>query len=288
MMIRMQTKQIVFSGLLLSTLFVAGCGSSVRKEALGGGALTPVTITLLREGGSGDSEAESAESAGPKITEFGMVRGKISVDGSLPQLADVSAKGQAKDAICGEKGIKNESVTGENGGLGNVFIYLKKVPNVDVPPPSTDQIVMDQQGCMFVPHAQVVQVGQPVLLKNSDPIAHNVKLQGGSNSLAETISPNNAANVEYKFQFSDRKPTGVVCDFHTFMSAYVMPVDHPWAAVTNPDGTFEIPNVPAGKVEFVIWHEKLDYIERSYSVDVPENGDAAPIEITVNASKLSS
>ncbi len=286
MMIHMQTKQTVFAGLVLSTLFVSGCDSSVRKEALGGGALTPVTVTLLREGGEGDSEAESVVAAGPKITEFGTVRGTISVDGALPKLAHASPKGQAKDPICGAMDILNESVVGESGGLGNVFIYLKKVPNVDIPPPPTDQLVMDQQGCIFVPHAQVVQVGQPVLLKNSDPIAHNVKLNGGSNSLAATISANNEANVDYQFQFSDRKPTWIVCDFHTFMSAYVMPLDHPWAAVTHLDGTFEIPNVPAGKVDFVIWHEKLGIIERSYSVDVPPNGEAAPIEVTVKASKL--
>jgi len=278
----MQTKQLLFAGLLLSTLFVAGCGSSERKTALGGGALTPVTVTLLREGGEGDSKTESAASAGPKITEFGMVRGTISVDGSLPDLPDLLTK----DPVCGAIPVKNQTAVGENGGLRNVFIYLKKVPNVDIPAPSTEQIVMDQQGCVFIPHAQIVQVGQPVLLKNSDPVAHNVKLNGGSNTLTETVPPSNSSNIEYQFQFSDRKPTGVVCDFHTFMSAYVMPLDHPWAAVTNLDGTFEIPNVPAGKVDFVIWHEKLGIIERSYSVDVPPNGEAAPIEVTVKASKL--
>ncbi len=287
MMFRMKSAQSVLAILALSTVMMTGCDSNVRREGFGGGARSPVKITLLTEGGAGGSEGGPAQDAGPKITEFGTVRGKISVDGALPGFAPILAKGeQTKDAICSEVAVPNETVVGENGGLGNVFVYLKKVPNVDIPAPPTEQINFDQQGCVFLPHAQIVQVGQPVLLKNSDPVAHNVNIKGSANTFNSTITPLNAANVDYQFEFAESKPAPVICDFHVWMSSYVMPVDHPWAAVTNPDGTFEIPNAPATKLSFVIWHEKLGYIERSLSVDVPANGEATPIEITVSADKL--
>lgn len=280
------SSMVAASGVLACILVASGCDHTVRREALGGGARSPVSVTLLREGGATEDGAGQSESAGPKITEFGTVRGKISVDGGIPQLAPILPQGAAtKDAVCSEMAVPDQTVVGENGGLGNVFIFLKKVPNVDVPPPPENQVVFDQQGCVFEPHAQVVQVGQPILLKNSDPVAHNVKFEGQANSYANTIPPNNQGNVEHRFEFSERKPALVKCDFHTFMSAWLMPVDHPWVAVSKPDGTFEIPNVPAGQMEFVIWHEKLDYIERSYVVDVPANGEV-PIEISVASAKL--
>lgn len=275
------------TALLFSTLLIVGCDPAVRRTGLGGGASTPVSVTLLREGDATSESAQTAEEAGPKITEFGTVRGRIVVDGGIPQLAPLLAQGQpTKDAICSEMAVPNESAIGVDGGLGNVFIYLKKVPNVDIPGPPVEQVVLDQQGCVFTPHVQVVQVGQPVLIKNSDPVAHNVNVKGRANSFNSTVPPNNTSNVDYQFEFAEQKPALMVCDFHGWMSAYVLPVNHPWATVTNPDGTFEIPNVPAGKVEFVIWHEKLDYIERSYAVDVPAGGESTPIELSVSSSKL--
>lgn len=280
--------KLIAASAILFTLTMSGCDPSVRREGIGGGARSAVRVTLLREKAAGESEAEESDSAGPKITEFGTVRGRIVIDGAAPTFAPLLAQGApTKDAICSEMAVPNETVVSDNGGLGNVFIYLKRVPNVDIPAPPENQIEFDQQGCVFLPHVQVIQVGQPVLLKNTDPVAHNVNIKGRANTFNSTISPNNAGNVEYKFQFSEMVPAPVICDFHGWMSAYVLPVNHPWAVSTNPDGTFEIPGVPAGDVEFVIWHEKLQYIERAYKVTVPPNGEATPIEISVSAAKLS-
>jgi hypothetical protein len=39
------------------------------------------------------------------------------------------------------------------------------------------------------------------------------------------------------------------------MSAWQLPLDHPYGAVTNENGEFSIQNLPAGKHKFTIWHE---------------------------------
>lgn len=292
-MINMKNHTCSLTGyvLLATSLFVvsgSGCDSSIRREGVGGGARTPVRVTFLRDAtSSSEAEADPA-AAGPKISEFGTVRGRIVVDGALPSFAPLLAQGAStKDSICSETAVLNESAIGEGGGLGNVFVYLRRVPNVDVPSPSDTVVEVDQRGCVFMPHAQVVQVGQPLLLKNSDPVAHNVNIKGRANNFNSTIPPSNAGDLTYQFQFAEQRPALMVCDFHGWMAAYMLPVDHPWAVVSNPDGTFEIPNVPAGSMEFVVWHEKLDFIERALTVSVPPNGEADPIEIRVNAARLS-
>ncbi len=123
MMFRMKSAQSVLAILALSTVMMTGCDSNVRREGFGGGARSPVKITLLTEGGAGGSEGGPAQDAGPKITEFGTVRGKISVDGALPGFAPILAKGeQTKDAICSEVAVPNETVVGEN--CANVTVEL--------------------------------------------------------------------------------------------------------------------------------------------------------------------
>jgi hypothetical protein len=60
-----------------------------------------------------------------------------------------------------------------------VFVFAKKLPaGVKAPPPPTEPVVIDQQGCKFVPQAMVFRVGQPLLMKNSDPVSHNVRTKG--------------------------------------------------------------------------------------------------------------
>jgi|GEM_PF-576186 len=67
--------------------------------------------------------------------------------------------------------------------------------------------------------------------------------------------------------------------------SYGEPVRRPWIALNdigntdtqvyrgrgNPDGTFQINNVPAGTYQMVVWDEPLDYIMGLYTVVVPPN-----------------
>jgi hypothetical protein len=58
------------------------------------------------------------------------------------------------------------------------------------------------------------------------------------------------------------------CNIHPWMSAYARAFDHPYATLTvvgkDPKGpqygTYEIKNVPAGKVRVIAWHEKAGYL----------------------------
>ena len=47
------------------------------------------------------------------------------------------------------------------------------------------------------------------------------------------------------------------CDVHGWMNAYVGVLDHPYFAVTKPDGSFSIPNLPPGSYTLAAWHERL-------------------------------
>ena len=59
------------------------------------------------------------------------------------------------------------------------------------------------------------------------------------------------------------------------MSAYLLPRKNGYFAVTAADGSFEIPNVPAGeKLEFQVWHESAAGAGGGLVVTTPEAKDA--------------
>jgi hypothetical protein len=58
------------------------------------------------------------------------------------------------------------------------------------------------------------------------------------------------------------------------MTATVMVFDHPWFAVPDENGNFELAGVPAGTREITAWHERLG--DTTIPVQV-ESGRVTPV-----------
>lgn len=271
----------------LLALSVSGCGEP--KHALGHGATAEPTVTvLLAEGSGAAASAAAAPTASATVAGYGTFKGRVVVNGTVPTLQPLLAQGApTKDAICSEQMIPDESVViGPGNGLANVFIYLKKVPGGEIPPPPADPGIVDQKGCRFLPHAAIFRVGQPLLFKNADPVAHNTAFTPQSSSVFnQTVTANDRTGVGYKYEKAEAVPVRAKCDFHSWMGSYHLPLTHPWGVVTAEDGSFEIKGVPGTAVEFVVWHEKADYINRGLKITIPVDGEITQ-EITVDAAKL--
>ena len=235
---------------------------------------------------SNDSQPTATAANAEVVTGPATFRGRVSVKGSVPELTPLLAKGATtKDQICAAEAVPNQKyVVSADGGLANAFVYMKKAPKSGIPDVPEESVVIDQQGCVFIPHVAIARVGQNVELKNSDPVAHNVNVKGVANQFNNTIPPNNSASVE--FEYADRFPAPTVCDFHNWMSAFVLVLDHPWAAVTDENGDFEITGLPDGTWDFVIWHESVGYIERSVKVTAKQNSAPITMDFEVAAAKL--
>ncbi|MFG0334327.1 MAG: hypothetical protein ACF8TS_13260 [Maioricimonas sp. JB049] len=214
--------------------------------------------------------------------------GRIVIKGDVPQLPPVLKKGaQLKDAICAEEDIPDESLISENGGLGNVFVFMRKTPKgVDIPAPPTEPLVLDNKNCAFHPHAAVVQTGRLMLLTNSDPIPHNTHTNPFKSDPINPLIPGNTTDgLEHSYERGESVPVKTNCDIHPWMLSWHLPVEHPWATVSNPDGTFEIKDIPPGEHEFRIWHERVGNIERGIDITF-EAGKVTEMEFTVDAGKL--
>lgn len=247
---------------------------------------------------SKDAPEEKKEDPKPKASNTatggtGTLTGVVTFSGNWSPLAPLSTKGDetVKDAaVCSAEDIPNESIVvnpDAGNGVANVFVYLSKVPKgVDVPAPSEEPVIMDQKGCVFLPRALVVQEGQTILVKSSDAVPHNVHtfptLSAPFNSICP---PNERDGLKLVYGGKERQPISVKCDIHPWMQAWHLPLDHPYAAVTDAEGKFTIENVPAGDLSFRVWHEKAGFVEKSLAVTVKAD-ETNEISISIGEDKL--
>lgn len=145
-------------------------------------------------------------------------------------------------------------------------VYLETAPRSAFDEREPGRVVMDQRNERFVPHVLAVMLGTVVDFPNSDLTYHNVF----SLSRAKRFDLGRYAAGKSKSVRMDR--TGVVrvfCDIHSHMSAFILVFNHPFFSVTDTDGRFELPALPAGSYTVVGWYEGEARITRS--VVVPAN-----------------
>jgi len=226
--------------------------------------------------------------------DWGTIKGSVVLDGDVPDPVMLHKKGAAiKDAeTCAAFDVYKDDlvVNKDTKGIANVFVYLRKAPksihpDAGAPDP---KVIFDQANCIFKPHALVVQAGQTVEVLNSDSIAHNTHTYPLRNQAVNIlVAPNTAAGAGVNVETKTREslPHQVKCDFHPWMMAYWLVLDHPYAAATDAEGNFTIENLPVGEHTLTFWHERSGYVEKSYDVKVVA-GENPALKLTVEASKL--
>ena len=146
-------------------------------------------------------------------------------------------------------------------------VYLETAPRAAFDEREPGRAAMDQRNERFVPHLLAVMVGTYVDFPNSDLTYHNVF----SLSRAKRFDLGRYAAGKSKGVRMDRP--GVVrvfCDIHSHMNAFILVFNHPFFDVTDDDGRFELPSLPAGTYTLVGWYEGEARITRP--VVVPPGG----------------
>jgi uncharacterized membrane protein/plastocyanin len=141
------------------------------------------------------------------------------------------------------------------GKLKNVFVWVSEGLEDFSAATPTQEILVDQRGCVYKPHVLGVQVGQAVRFLNSDTVPHNVRTVGKANPTFNELTPSKETSILKKFM----RPETMInakCDIHPWMGAYIGVIPHPFFAVTNESGEFTITGLPAGEYTLSAWHER--------------------------------
>ncbi|MBM3265513.1 MAG: hypothetical protein FJY97_19120 [candidate division Zixibacteria bacterium] len=177
--------------------------------------------------------------------------------------------------ICGTAPRPSDDlVVGPGGGIANVVVSIVE-PALSLPMDTSVEAMMDQKGCVFIPHVARVASGAPMTFLNNDGMLHNIHTSGSANPSVNRAQPGFMKNLTETFATS-----GIVrvqCDVHGWMSAYVVVQEHPFYATTDVQGGFTLTHVPAGVYTLRFWHERLG--ERFEKIEVKE-GQRLVLDVT--------
>jgi len=186
------------------------------------------------------------------------ISGNIVFTGKPPVLKPLAMDA---DPACAKKHSKpvlaEMLVLGNGQTMANVIVWVSKgLPAGKTFPVPKTPVTLDQNGCLYVPHAMGIMIGQAYRILNSDGILHNVHTLPKINPSFNRAMP--GASKEATTTFAKPEPIfQIKCDVHPWMSAYIGVFTHPFFSTTSTDGKFSIAGLDAGTYEISAWHERL-------------------------------
>jgi plastocyanin len=266
----------------LCLLLALGCGDSSKdtKSKKSSGK----TSTSKKKSGAKKSSS-AAKAAAPVKEGWGNLKGRFVVDGDAPSQSDLTTKGE----YCVDQKVLDETVVvGENGGIAGIVVYLYAKRGSAAPEPhesyaesANAEVILDNKLCRFEPHVRLLRTTQTLVVKNSDPVGHNTKIDASENSAFNQTIPT-GSQLSVTMEKAERSPVPVSCSIHPFMKGWLIVQDTPYCAVTDENGEFEIENLPAGAHTFQVWHEKLNNVQNVTVNGAEATWSKGRVEVVIN------
>lgn len=248
----------ILAPLLLPAALVA-CS---REPASDGGSAAPAAAPTAAPTSAPGGRARVADApltaSKPYASEtLGALHGTVLFTGTPPERFLLGAAQNADCKHHPEVDQRQNIVVVQDGKLSGAFVRLASgFDEAAVPPPAAEPVTLDQKGCMYVPRVLGVRVGQTLRVTNLDPTAHNVHTRPKRNREENKNMGRGQDPLEFRFERAER-PVPFQCDIHPWMGAAVFVEEHPWYAVSDAAGAFEIRDVPPGEYVVEALHESL-------------------------------
>src|ERR1700728_4361419 len=201
------------------------------------------------------------------VVDGGTISGSVKWAGPVPHNLDfpITKDPQVCDPDSKKTADLERLVIGPSGGVANTVVYLKNISSgkaMDLP---EQRRHLDQKRCRYIPHILLVPKDGTLSMMSSDSTLHTIHMDG-------------AATYNLPFPFPDRvtsrtmQTPGLVnlkCNGgHVWMNAEMFVAPHPYYAVTDETGAFELTDVPPGEDELVAWHEGWQVLGQQSTFDV--------------------
>jgi plastocyanin len=257
--------------ILISVLcFTLGCGSNERSGA------TDATTTQLPTNQSESAVINSAAAGSSTISGRVFFKGQAPAPKIIRMSHDAACAEAREEQVYAEDVVLNAdpdlplNVSERKSGLANAFVYVKTGLRQSHFAAPTEPVILDQQGCRYVPHVFGIQIGQTLKILNSDPTFHNVHAAAKKNkpfnlgmSKVEKVKTRTFDQVEVMVPLH--------CNVHPWMSAYAGVLDHPFYAVSDSTGRYELQALPAGEYKIAAWHEVFGVLEQEVILSEAKN-----------------
>jgi len=225
--------------------------------------------------------------------DWGTIKGQVVWADKMPTPTKIMAVQDKQHCEANGPLVDQELVVNpKNQGVKWVFVWLapKEGEATDAVKPvhpnypdgkKLKPAEVDQPMCMFVPRSLAIQEGQNVLVKNSAPVQHSIKWTGNPaiNPDGNVIIPPGKAQ-EIKNLQAQKLPLVLECSIHPWMRGRLAVFSHPYFAITDADGNFEIKDAPVGEFRIFVNQESVGWRNGAKG----RNGE--PITIKAGANDL--
>ena len=201
------------------------------------------------------------------LSNAATITGTVKWSGPLPRIPSFPINKDPE--ICDPESHKTRDlermIVGPQGGVANTVVFLKDISRgkaMDIPEPRR---FLDQKHCRYEPHILLVPQNGPLRMQSSDATLHTIHMDG-------------VATYNLPFPFTNQvvsrnMPTAGLANVrcnggHAWMNAEILVIAHPYYAVTDQSGRFELTGVPPGEYEIIAWHEGWKVVRQEAVFDV--------------------
>jgi hypothetical protein len=256
--------------LLVSPILLAAAGCGGEKGAASATPVKKGSPQAIDQEVAGRAviSAPSAPYAVSQVANPGTVSGTVSLKSPLQPLAPTAAGRDS--ALCG-KTIPDSSLQQRGTGLGGVVVWLDGVRKGKALP-IEKRLELESDHCLLTPRVQGAVIGSAVNIIGHDDFRQHLRFIAAGEPQPRAVVLLARDEQVVPTELPAKSPGMVIVrdDDRPWPRAYLAVFDHPYFAVTKPDGTFTIDGVPPGKYTLVAWHERTKRADQL--VDVAANG----------------
>jgi plastocyanin len=199
-----------------------------------------------------------------EVTDGGTIKGVASWNGEIPDLPPFGDL--IHPEVCGETQPSSAlQVNPQTKRVRWVLVYLDRIEKGKAPAEKywlhmgqdRTNKVPNTEACQFAEHIFPFVRSQFVAMVNFDSILHNPDFYDEKRtSVLNMVMHTPNREIDHTIlQYEGRGVMPFQCDIHAHMNGYWAGFHHPYFAVTDADGKFQLSGVPPGKYTLVAWHE---------------------------------
>jgi hypothetical protein len=161
--------------------------------------------------------------------------------------------------ILGQYDIVDQSLAvSEDRGVANVIVWVR---NKDIPAPPAENlkpVTIEFKEGQFFPHVLAFQAPREVVGKLNESLTMNFNYSGNVSVFNILCLAHSEISARVEPELT---PVRLFDNHHPWAIAWVLPLTHPYCAVSDNNGYFKIENLPPGKWEFQVWQERTGYLQ---------------------------
>lgn len=231
---------------LLASITISGCSRSEdqpRAERVA--TVDPTTKTRTQH--PRNVEVPDA------LEGTGVIRGSVRFIGETIPTSTIVPVG-ADPQYCGHEYSKEDyMINTDTRSIQYVIVRLRGKRLNDWAYTKPGYLFLDNKNCRFEPHAAVLTVGSTLEVHNSDKILHTVHAYFAASF--NFALPKKG--VSLKHVLARPGLIQIRCDTHGWMNSFIRVDQHPFHAVTDAKGRFQIVDIPSGTYTLEAWHEQF-------------------------------